>query len=475
MTAEDRRPETAVTEVGALPRGTTLLHIGAPKTGTTSLQQSAAASRGRLREGGVMYPGRYENHRRFARSLLGYRKEPWLAERAPAHWATGILKQLVNNERDYALVSSEAFSTAGARDIVPVREAFTTPTHVVLTLRPLPGMLLSMWQQRVKNGEFGSLDAWLDDAFRDLPMLHMPGGDVFDESDGTNLVGRWADAFGPENMTVVVLDPTDRDHIFRVFEDLLGQRRGTLERVSANSSMSAIETEFFRQAAERIFRETGSRARRGLFHGGAVNAVIAERPRRTDEPSLRVPEWVTRRAATAANRIAEQIESAGVRVVGDLSDLAAAGRVGDPAPFPEEVPSDLALVAARGLARRVVRLRGAGAEAPTTHDAPVVDALASETDGVVARLAADGSTGDHGLSAAEVEFLVALDEHLTGAGGLDDADVRRLRSSAVRRILGARAAGAVPVTARTGRSDRIPSELALQAVIGVYEGAQELC
>jgi hypothetical protein len=263
MTTEAGEPEEIVNEVAALPRGTTVLHIGAPKTGTTSLQQSAAGSRARLRDGGVMYPGRYENHRRFARSLL--------AERAPAHWSTGILKQLVNNERDYALVSSEAFSTAGARDLVPVREAFTMPTHVVLTLRPLPGMLLSMWQQRVKNAEFRPLDAWLDEAFRELPMLHMPGGDVFDESDGTNLVGRWADAFGPENMTVVVLDPTDRDHIFRVFEDLLGQRRGTLDRVTANSGMSAVETEFFRQAAERIFQETGSRARRGRVPGGRTN------------------------------------------------------------------------------------------------------------------------------------------------------------------------------------------------------------
>lgn len=468
MTVEAGESENIVNEVAALPRGTTVLHIGAPKTGTTSLQQSAAGSRPRLREGGVMYPGRYENHRRFARSLLGYRKEPWLAERAPAHWSTGILKQLVNNERDYALVSSEAFSTASARDLVPVREAFTMPTHVVLTLRPLPGMLLSMWQQRVKNAEFRPLDAWLDEAFRELPLLHMPGGDVFDESDGTNLVGRWADAFGPENMTVVVLDPTDRDHIFRVFEDLLGQRRGTLERVTANSGMSAVETEFFRQAAERIFQETGSRARRGLFHGGAVNAVISGRPRRADEPSLRVPERVTRHAATAAIRIAEQIESAGVRVVGDLSDLAAAGRVGDPVSLPAEVPSDLALIAAGGLARRAVQLRGTGADGATTADVDRPD----ESDGIL----------DGRLSAAEVEFLAALDEHLTGVGNLDEADVRRLRASAVRRIVGARterdvadlAAAGLPGTAPTGRSEQIPSELALQAVIGVYEGAQRL-
>ena len=460
MTVEAREPEGIVNEVAALPRGTTVLHIGAPKTGTTSLQQSAAGSRARLRAGGVLYPGRYENHRRFARSLLGYRKEPWLPDRAPAHWSTGILKQLVNNESDYALVSSEAFSTAGARDIVPVREAFTMPTHVVLTLRPLPGMLLSMWQQRVKNGEFGALDTWLGEAFRDLPMLHMPGGDVFDESDGTNLVGRWADAFGPENMTVVVLDPTDRDHVFRVFEDLLGQRRGTLDRVTANSGMSAVETEFFRLAGERIFQATGARARRGLFHGGAVNAVIAERPRRTDEPSLRAPERVTRQAATAAIRIAEQIESAGVRVVGDLSDLAAAGRTGDPAPFPEEVPSDLALIAARGLARRAVQLREAGADGATTAD--------------VDRPTESGEIPADRLNAVESEFLDALDEHLTRDGDLDEADVRLLRSSALRRILDGQPVGAAPVAAGTGRSDRIPSELALRAVIGVYEGAHRL-
>jgi hypothetical protein len=109
-----------------------------------------------------------------------------------------------------------------------------------------------------------------------------------------------------------------------------------------------------------------------------------------------------------------------------------------------------------------------------------VDALASETDGLAARLGAVERTGDRGLSAAEAELLVALDEHLTGVGDLDDADVRRLRSSAVRRILDSEgdladlAAAPLPGAARAGRSERFPSELALRAVIGVYEGAQEL-
>ena len=671
MTTEDRKPLDAVDEIGALPRGTTVLHIGAPKTGTTSLQQSAARSRRQLREGGVRYPGRQENHRQFARSLLGLKREPWLAEPAPAHWAKGILEQLAGNDRDYGLVSSEAFSIADARGVERVRAAFTMPTHVVLTLRPLPGMLLSMWQQRVKNGESEPFETWLNGAFRELPVLHMPGADVFAENDGTNLVGRWADAFGPENMTVVVLDPTDRDHIFRVFEDLLSQRRGTLDRVSANSGMSAIETEFFRQAAERISRETGSSPRRRLFHGGAVNSVISDRPRRADESALRVPEWVVPRAAAAAIRIAEQIDSAGVRVLGDLTDLAAAGRPGDPEPFPEDVPSDLALIAAGGLARRAVRLRAASAEAPPTLDAAgpggpagllaaaelvvtgapgscvgsvrrglakgsaelreqggprvlvseaawsytadeirgipgaqdgtlravvvveppallavrswqddvtrgavqdlggylaerlsdkgalvdgrpvlgrdpvgpwvdalgadnvtvvvppdhdhmllasVVDAIVGTTDGMVERLAAGQGTGDRRLSAAEAGFLVALDEHLTSDGRSHDAELGRMRSSAARRILGSRLAGADegvlgvpewalgplqdvgkaladriaaygvrtegdladlaaaprPGSAPAGRPERIPSDLGLHAVIGVYEGAQSL-
>jgi len=487
-------------------------------------------------------------------------------------------------------------------------------------------------------------------------------------------------------MTVVVLDPTDRDHIFRVFEDMLSQRRGTLDRVTANSGMSAIETEFFRQAAERTLRETGASVRRELFHGGAVNTVIAERPRRTDEPALRVPEWATTRAAAAAVRIAEQIESAGVRVVGDIADLASAGRFGDPAPFPEEVTSDLALIAAGGLVRRTVRLRGARAEASrTTHDADrsgdpgglpdaatllitgapgscvdavrralvrgsaelrgqsvryvdgladppgngprvlvseaawsytadeirglpdaqdgllravvvveaptllavrswqddvtrgavqdfggylaellsdtgvpadgrpslgrdpvgpwvealgadnvtvvvppaldhtllasVVDAIVGRSDGLVARLAAGERTGDRRLSAAEAEFLVALNEHLKSDGGSHDADVRRMRSSAVRRVLDSRVAGADegvigvpewalgqvqeigktlagqiaahgvrtegdladlaaaprPGTGQAGRSERIPSDLGLHAVMGVYDGARTLC
>ncbi|WP_253869744.1 hypothetical protein [Promicromonospora umidemergens] len=671
-----------MSEIGALPRGTTVLHIGAPKTGTTSLQQSAAGARTRLREGGVLYPGQQENHHRVARSLLGHRREPWHADLAPAHWAKRILSQLTDNGLDYGLVSSETFSTARARDVARVREAFPMPTHVVLTLRSLPGMLLSMWQQRVKNGEPELLEAWLNDAFRDLPMLHMPGADVFDESDGTNLVGRWADAFGPENMTVVVLDPTDRDHNFQTFEDLLAQPRGTLDRVNANSGMNAIETEFFRRAAERITRETGSSVRRELFHGGAVNAVISERSRRPDEPALRMPEWARAHATTAAVRIAEQIESAGVRVVGDVADLAAPGRFGNSVSLPEEIGSDLALIAAGGIARRTARLREAKAKVRTTHDADrskssgglsdaatllisgapgscvdavrrvltrgsaelrekgvryfdglvapsgngphvlvsetawsytadeirglpgaqdgrlttvvvveapallavrswqdeatrgavqdfdgylaellsgtgvpvggrpvlghdpvgpwveaigaekvivvvppaqdhmllasVVDAIVCRSAGLVTRLAAGERTGDRRLSATEAEFLAGLNEHLTNDGGPYDVDVRRMRSSAVRRLLDARVAGVgegvigvpewalgqvqavgkvladriaaygvrtegdladlaavpLPETVRTGRSEQIPSELGLQAVMGVYEGAK---
>src|SRR3954465_13397921 len=58
------------TVITPLPAGSRLLHIGLPKTGTTTLQRGAAVNRASLGAQGVCYPGQEFNHRDAVTALM---------------------------------------------------------------------------------------------------------------------------------------------------------------------------------------------------------------------------------------------------------------------------------------------------------------------------------------------------------------------------------------------------------------------
>ncbi len=316
-----------------LPEGTRLLHIGPHKTGTTAVQAALYSARASLLEQGVRHAGRSRNPASAVRAVTG-QLSPYSDEETPpiSHWRA-LVRDVTAAREPRVVVSSEFFAWAEP-DVIRriVVDLDPARVHVAVTLRPLSRILPSHWQQNVQAGAVGSFDAWLDGLFikatgkahRNFWHLHRHD----------QLIARWAEIVGPQNVTAIVVD--DRDHAFvlRAFEQLLGLREGTLAAVPdlANRSLTLPEAEAVRAFNTAFKAEAvGKAVYARVMRFGAAQVMKLREPA-PDEARVEVPGWALDRAGEIAAEMVAAIATSGVRVAGDLDALARApgsGRAGD--------------------------------------------------------------------------------------------------------------------------------------------------
>src|SRR6266536_2547064 len=119
------------------------------------------------------------------------------------------------------------------------------------------------------------------------------------------LVTRWAAENGPENLTVIVLDESDRLMLLRVFESMLGLPSGFLvpEERAANRSLTAAEAELVRLLNSEFSRRAWPHRDYGRFmRYGAVEHMKEARRPSPDEPRIATPSWALARAADGTRR-----------------------------------------------------------------------------------------------------------------------------------------------------------------------------
>lgn len=310
---------TAVPAVTPLPPGTRLVHIGPHKTGTTALQGALFDAKERLAAHGVEFPG---DDRHPMHAALAVTARPSMmgdAEPDERHWRKLVDQVNATGDRT-AVISSEFFSEADEPAIGRiVGELGGERVHVVVTLRPLAKIMPSQWQQYVQNGLRMGYEDWLDHMLRKAPY-EKPNPSFWWRHRHDRLVERWAAAVGAENLTVVVVDDSDREMILRAFESLLGLPEKILAPVpdATNRSLSLGEIEMVRQFNV-AFRgsELPERLYSRLIRYGAVARMKTARTPAAGEAKVTTPEWAVEAAARIGAEIAERIGELGVRVVGD--------------------------------------------------------------------------------------------------------------------------------------------------------------
>jgi hypothetical protein len=330
-----------------LPPRARLFHIGPPKTASTTLQAAAADHRAELLAHGVRYPGPRRSHRHEVAAFVG-RSIGWVGqpgasdEAAMAKWDALMAEVEADHERRILMGHEYA---AGADDATAKRfvEAIGKRIHVVITLRAYGSMLPSIWQEHNKAGNVGLFDDWLAGVLaRPRPQDRIER--VHIRHDQGWLVRRWAQAAGPENVTVIVLDPADHDFVFTVFEKMLGLPPGIfvsggLSR--SNRSLSVPELEMLRQL-NKVLRanDLAWRDYQRLVANGAALRMLQTRAPLPDEQRLAIPEWALGRVMDDMQRHVREIADSGVRVVGDLDLLMRPPRVrGADEPVHEDVTS----------------------------------------------------------------------------------------------------------------------------------------
>src|SRR5258707_10546690 len=141
------------------------LHIGEPKTGTTSLQQIMWRSRSELAARGVVLPGHHpQDHFRASQDLRGIAK---LASDPAGSWAGEweILARQAQQAPKVAVISHELFSAADAEQAGrAVRSLLPGEVHVVLTVRDMATLLPAEWQETLKPRNNRGFHDWLQDA-----------------------------------------------------------------------------------------------------------------------------------------------------------------------------------------------------------------------------------------------------------------------------------------------------------------------
>ncbi|WP_369371476.1 hypothetical protein AB1046_22335 [Promicromonospora sp. Populi] len=349
--------------VEPVPAGARLLHIGLPKTGSTALQYAASRLKKRLRKEGVIYPGRGENHHK-ATSWLAGLKVGYLPDPTPQEqWWTNLERELDRHESRRALISFEMICTTnldGARRTVDaLGDRGRVPVHVTLVLRNFGTFVPSYWQESLKRGNTESLDTYLRRVLKDPASVEASG--AFHRRDGYGLLERWSAAVGPENITVIVLDKAHPTRLLDTFESMLGLPDGLLRSeppvgAGANRGMSAAEAALVHRLNEQIIGKwhASPLEHRNLVHNGVVKRLLASREPAESEGKLRIPGWAAESCVEAGRILADSVRSAGVRVVGDLTELERQVPAAEEEPLtdPDVVPLDFAVQALLGMFAR---------------------------------------------------------------------------------------------------------------------------
>lgn len=341
------------------------LHVGAPKTGSTYLQDLLWSNRQRLAEQGVCYP--VPTASAHLAATMDLCERAW-GGRWNQEWY-GAWDDLAATVRAWpgrgAVFSHELMGLASpvqaARAVESVQPA---DVHLVFTARDFARQLPSDWQEQVKHRHTVTLTRFVDDLVRLGQDAPAPFGELFwGLHDGAHVLAKWADVVPAERIHVLTLPPsgTAQDVLWKRFAGLLGIDPDAFDTDMrrTNSSMGVVETEFLRRF------NGATRGQLTYEHGPIVNRTLGQEilAARVGAEPIRLPpehfDWAVRRSRV----MADELRARGYDVVGDLAELVPSPPADDASPVvPEKLApaavNAVAFDAVAGLVDEILALRG---------------------------------------------------------------------------------------------------------------------
>lgn len=408
-----------------LPERSRIVHIGPHKTGTTAIQGAFAGARDQLGAYGLHYPGKKWQVYRQALALTGSAGHRGTGQVDPRAWED-LVAEIESYGDDRTLISSESLVHAAADRIAKLREDLDPErVQIVRMIRRYDKVLPSIWQQHVVNGydkPWPRYVGW---------PLNSPTAQFWERFGFASLTRHWAEVVGPDRVTVVVVNESDRGWLLRVMERLTGLPDGFLKVGDharyQNRSLSWAEAEMIRRANLEFNQRGWSDA--ALRHYIRFGVKTALKPFETEHAEGR-PQVSPGRYAQLEDitrRDWDELQALGVRVVGELDWLLPPRHRGplpdvptaaDPRAQGPLLLSDAKVVAAISAVAR----RAALSHAPALGKAPDLRAPRPEAGARPARPA--GRRWWRRTPAPTViappldQALVAWEEHLA-AGGTD--------------------------------------------------------
>jgi len=305
---------------GPTPRASRVfLHIGAPVTGSTYLRGTLHRSRRQLTRFGILYPSSHvagAGHLEAVLDVLG------LAD-SDHHGTTGAWDRLTQCARDWrrgtVVVSHELLADADEHQVERVMSGFGgAEVHVVYAARALALQLPLAWQEWVRNGGTTPFESYVDQVTGRGP--HRPARVFWRSHELPAVLHRWS-AFVPPGRVHVLTVPAGPDQ-----EQVLWSRFAHTVGIDPARVRPAVPPEPgpLSLAAAEAVRLLNQATGRGP--SPAVLAAAAGVPGHT--PCLSPAHL--ERLRVEQERTVDAVADGGYDLVGDLAELRAEDRAGDP-------------------------------------------------------------------------------------------------------------------------------------------------
>lgn len=296
------------------------LHVGAPKTGTSQLQDLLYINREGLRAHGVLYPAeRFDHQFLGALDLLG---KSWGGLEAEAG---GVWPWLVEQANDFdgtVVLSHEVFAGATAQQAKAAISALDGEVHLVYSARDLARQIPAEWQEGVKHRRQLTYARFCADLRVEQPKTPMAKW-FWTVQHWPEVLARWSATLPLDRVHVLTVPPPESPHstLMQRFLDLFEIDPDWLPLASerANVSLGAAETAMVRRINELFPPDRLD----GPIYRHYVRETLVHRTLapRSASPRIQLPpdlvEWVT---ATTERWIGD-LAGAGYAVVGDLAEL----------------------------------------------------------------------------------------------------------------------------------------------------------
>ncbi len=329
------------------------LHIGAPKTGSSYLQNILSRNRQKLRKRGILYLGAFYA----SLDLRGARFQGYNDPKVPGAWA-----RLVSSARDWSdtvVISHENLASAGPEHVErAVADLNFAELHIVYTARDLVRQIPAVWQEGVKNRSTLTFKEFIErlKLASDKELAERTG--FWRSQDAVRVLEPWARHLGSERIHVVTVPPAGAPPrlLWERFAGVMGIEPDVYDTNTAltNSSLGSVEAALLR----RLNRELRGNVQWPVYQKVVKRFLALEvLAQRSDPQKIALPadqrEWVN----VCSGELVDGLRAAGYHVSGDLEELIPRRSAGDD-PLPaDEVPVEQELEAAvDAIAGLVVRM-----------------------------------------------------------------------------------------------------------------------
>jgi hypothetical protein len=298
------------------------LHIGAPKTGTTYLQQVLSINRKKLRSEGVLYPRMHGiAHHPALWDLRKMWRDREFDQQVKGSWERAV-RLVAEWDGPVAVLSSELFVYAEPDEVAEALSSFEAEVHVIYTARDLVRQVPAVWQERIRNQRTMAYDEFVADVLR-RPRPRSNMARTFWKAQNPNVVlAHWGKGLHPAHVHVVTVPRAGSapDALWNRLASILGLDGTAFDSnvPPSNPSFGILEAETLRRVNVRSDLTMSPAAYRRIVRQGLFDVLSEAVEQKTQITLTRREQDAVRRRS---RRMVERLESSGYDIVGDVAEL----------------------------------------------------------------------------------------------------------------------------------------------------------